>query len=263
MYIRKDHAETDLRVLRRLVRENPLGLLTTVISSPSGSYPFAQASHIPWVLDIEDEESETELGTLRGHLARQNPQSKAIIEETTTKNTEVLENDVLVIFQSPVHHYIPPLFLAETKPTTSKVVPTWNYAAVQIYGKAKVYVNSRSTETTQYLTSQINALTRHSEISLMGFDGKGGNPEPWRVSDAPEKYIDLMKKAIIGIEIQIERFEGKFKMGQEETRGDSDGVIAGFRGLGTEAGQRVADLVEERREIKDKAKTTQLRKDTL
>ena len=87
MYIRKDHAETDLRVLRHLVQENPLGLLTTVISSPSGSYPLAQASHIPWVLDIKDKESETELGTLRGYLARQNPQSKAIIEETTAKNT--------------------------------------------------------------------------------------------------------------------------------------------------------------------------------
>ncbi|KAH7460910.1 hypothetical protein NW765_017347 [Fusarium oxysporum] len=262
MYIRKDHAETDIRVLRRLVRENPLGLLTTVISSPSGSYPLAQASHIPWVLDIEDEESETELGTLRGHLARQNPQSKAIIEETTAKNTQVLENDVIVIFQSPVHHYIPPLFLAETKPTTAKVVPTWNYAAVQIYGKAKVYVDSKSTETSQYLTSQINALTRHAEINLMGFNGKGNSPEPWKVSDAPERYIELMKKAIIGIEIKIERFEGKFKMSQEEARGDSDGVIAGFRGLGTETGQRVADLVEERREIKDKAKTEQLSKGT-
>ncbi|KAM0542953.1 hypothetical protein ACHAPJ_012559 [Fusarium lateritium] len=258
MYIRKDHAETDIRVLRRLVRENPLGLLTTVISSPSGSYPLAQASHIPWVLDIEDEESTTELGTLRGHLARQNPQSKAIIEEATTKKTQVLEHDVLVIFQSPVHHYIPPLFLTETKPTTAKVVPTWNYAAVQIYGKAKVYVDSKSTETSEYLNSQINALTRHMETNIMGFDGKGDNPEPWKVSDAPDRYIELMKKAIIGIEIKIERFEGKFKMSQEETRGDSDGVIAGFRGLGTETGQKVADLVEERRDIKEKAKAAQL-----
>ncbi|KAM5511709.1 Uncharacterized protein FOXYSP1_06509 [Fusarium oxysporum f. sp. phaseoli] len=263
MYIRKDHAETDLRVLRRLVRENPLGLLTTVISSPSGSYPLAQASHIPWVLDIQNEESETELGTLRGHLARQNPQSKAIIEEATTKNTQVLQNDVLVIFQSPVHHYIPPQFLVETKPTTTKVVPTWNYAAVQIYGKAKVYVDSKSAETSEYLASQINALTRHTEVNLMGFDGKDGNHEPWKVTDAPERYIELMKKAIIGIEIEIERFEGKFKMSQEETRGDSDGVIAGFRGLGTEAGQRVADLVQERREIKEKAKAAQVQKSTL
>ncbi|RKK71554.1 hypothetical protein BFJ71_g17582, partial [Fusarium oxysporum] len=245
----KDHAETDLRVLRRLVRENPLRLLTTVISSPSGSYPLAQASHIPWVLDIQDEESETEFGTLRGHLARQNPQSKAIIEEATTKNTQVLQNDVLVIFQSPVHHYIPPQFLVETKPTTTKVVPTWNYAAVQVYGKAKVYVDCKSAETSEYLTSQINALTRQAEVNLMGFDGKDGNHEPW--------------KAIIGIEIEIERFEGKFKMSQEETRGDSDGVIAGFRELGTETGQRVADLVEERREIKEKSKASQVQKSTL
>jgi transcriptional regulator len=70
------------------------------------------------------------------------------------------------------------------------------------------------------------------------------------------RYIELMKKAIIGIEIQIERFEGKSKMSQEKTRNDSDGVIAGLRGLGTEAGHRVVDLDEERWEFKDKAKTT-------
>jgi transcriptional regulator len=124
-------------------------------------------------------------------------------------------------------------------------------------------VDSKSAETSEYLTSQINALTRHAEVNLRGFDGKDGNHEPWKVSDAPERYIELMKKAIIGIEIEIERFEGKFKMSQEETRGDSDGVIAGFRELGTETGQRVADLVEERREIKEKSKASQVQKSTL
>ncbi|CAH0027286.1 unnamed protein product [Clonostachys rhizophaga] len=254
MYIRAIHAEENVRVLRRLIRENPLGLFTTTIASPSGSYHFVQTSHIPFILDVDDEASETELGTLRGHLARANPQSKAIIEEATTNpttiETKVLEREVLVIFQSPVHHYIPPRFLVETKPKTQKVVPTWNYAAVQVYGKARVYVDAKSEETSAYLNSQIDALTKHMEVDLMGHDGKGDNHEPWKVSDAPERYTDLMKKAIIGVEIKIESMEGKFKMSQEEPAGDRKGVIEGFRELGTDRARQMADLVEERQELK-------------
>ncbi|RSL77159.1 hypothetical protein CEP51_009319 [Fusarium floridanum] len=177
MYIRDIHAEKDLRVLRRPVRENPLGLFTTIISSPLRSFPLLQTSHIPFILDIKDESSETELGTLRGHLARANPQSKAIIEETTTKATRVLEHDVLVLFQSPVHAYIPPTFLSETKPKTQKVVPTRNYAAVQVYGKATVYIDSKSEETSANLNSQIDALTRHMEMNIMKHTGEDGRPK--------------------------------------------------------------------------------------
>jgi transcriptional regulator len=67
-----------LPVLRRFIRENPLGILTTAIKSPS--HPSLQSSHIPWVVDVDDDDSEVELGKLRGHMARQNPQAKAIIE---------------------------------------------------------------------------------------------------------------------------------------------------------------------------------------
>lgn len=245
MYIREVHAERSLQTLRQLVRENPLGLFTTAISSPS--FPFLQSSHIPFILDVEDESSETELGRLRGHLARQNPQSKAIIEEVGASGMKTLERDVLVIFSSPAQHYVTPKFYTETKPDTGKVVPTWNYAAVQVYGRAIVYVDAKSDETSDYLSSQINALTNHNEINTMGHTGEGGNPGAWKVSDAPDRYISLLKKAIIGVEIKIDRMEGKFKMSQEMGNGDLDGVIEGFRGLDTEVGQQVADIVEKRK----------------
>ncbi|CAG9998636.1 unnamed protein product [Clonostachys byssicola] len=256
MYLRDVHAEKDLRVLRQLVRENPLGMITTAIKSPH--FPFLQTSHIPFVLEVEDEESQTELGRLKGHLARANPQSKAIIEEVNDRHTKdavkILENDVLVIFNSPIQSYSTPKFYTETKPSTGKVVPTWNYAAVQIYGKATVYVDPKAAETSAFLDSQMRALTYHNEVERMGYNGKGGNPGPWEVSDAPEKYIELLKKAIIGIDIKIEHMGGKFKMSQEMNNGDTEGIIKGFRNLGTEMGGKVADLVEERRDLKNKAK---------
>ncbi|KAH6961741.1 transcriptional regulator PAI 2-type [Ilyonectria destructans] len=257
MYIRAAHAEADLRALRSLVRDNPLGLFTTAISSPS--FPFLQSSHIPFVLDVEDEGSETELGRLRGHLARQNPQSKAIIEEinspkSVSSSTNVLEHDVLIIFTSPAHHYVTPKFYTETKPATGKVVPTWNYAAVQVYGRAKVFIDPKSAETSNFLKQQISELTHRSETTIMGYNCQDDKPQPWKVTDAPENFVELLKKAIIGVEIDVQKMEGKFKMSQEMGDGDTDGVIQGFRNLGTDTGRQIADTVLQRREIKARSK---------
>ena len=248
MYIREVHAERSLVALRRIVRDNPLGQFTTAISSPS--HPFLQSSHIPFVLDVQDESSETELGRLRGHLARANPQSKAIIEEVTESQSRSLKMDVLVIFSSPAQHYVTPKFYTQTKPDTGKVVPTWNYVAAQVYGKATVFVDPKSEETSQFLGAQINDLTRQNEQKMMDKRDLEESQEPWKVSDAPDKYIDLLKKAIIGIEIEITSMEGKFKMSQEMGQGDGEGVVQGFKSLNTEVGNQVADIVGERRALK-------------
>jgi transcriptional regulator len=66
--------------------------------------------------------------------------------------------------------------------------------------------------TSAFLSEQIDNLSHHTETSVMDYTGRGDRPDPWKVSDAPERYIELMKKNIIGIEIAIDRLEGKFKM---------------------------------------------------
>ena len=249
MYIRAAHAEGDLRVLRKLIQDNPLGLLTTGI--PSTKYPFLQTSHIPFVLDVQDESSETELGRLRGHLARQNPHSKAMIDALTANPSpdNYLPQEVLVLFNVPAHHYVTPKFYTKTKPETGKVVPTWNYAAAQVYGKARVYFESQDSETSDFLGKQIGDLTHHNETNTMGHVG-GDRPSEWKVSDAPERYVDLLKKNIIGIEIEVTRLEGKFKMSQEMGPEDRQGVVEGFEGLGSDVGKQVSDIVKDRHEQK-------------
>ncbi|KAI5457085.1 putative FMN-binding domain-containing protein [Mariannaea sp. PMI_226] len=253
MHLRSDHAETDLKVLRKLIRENPLGLITTGIQSEK--YPFLQTSHVPFVLDIEDESSETELGTLRCHMARQNPQCKAMMDNLTENPAlnNVLEQEILVLFNSPVQHYVTPKFYSQTKPENGKVVPTWNYAAAQVYGKAKVYFDTKSDETSNFLQSQMEALSHNSETRIMGYTG-GDAPAEWTVSEAPSNYIDLLKKAIIGIEITISRMEGKFKMSQEMGAGDRAGVVNGFATVQSERGQAMSKLVKERSDLKEAKK---------
>ncbi|KAH8678428.1 putative transcriptional regulator [Xylariales sp. PMI_506] len=244
MYLREVHAERSIPALRQLIRDQPFGILTTAIASEA--FPLIQATHVPFILDIEDETSETELGTLRGHIARANPQAKAMIASLAGSETNVLEQEVLVLFNATTHHYVPPRFNTESKPLDGKVVGTWNYGAAQVYGKARIFFDSRAEETGAFLQSQLVALSDHCEKSIMGYTGKGGKPEAWQMSEAPERYIELLKKAIIGIEIKIDRLEGKFKMGQELSEGDRQGVVEGFKELGTDVGNSMAEIVASR-----------------
>jgi transcriptional regulator len=252
MYLRAVHAESSIKNLFEFIRENPLGVLTTAISSPS--YPFIQSSHIPWVLDeISDDPDAPVKGRLRGHMARANPQAKAMIESVSNGNTTKLQQDVMILFTNQYHHYVTPKFYTETKPATAKVVPTWNYAAAQVYGKATIYFDSAAEETSNYLSKQIRDLSQLCETSVMGYTGQEGKPGPWSVDDAPERYIDIMKKNIIGIEVSIESIGGKAKMSQELGQGDRQGVIDGFHGLGSDVGEHIAQQVKERGEMKDAA----------
>ena len=146
----------------------------------------------------------------------------------------------MVLFNGPSHHYVTPKFYTKTKPETGKVVPTWNYAAAQCYGIATVYFDSQSDETSSFLAKQIRDLSNVAETQIMGYE------KPWQVDDAPEGYINLLKKNIIGIEIEVTSLGGKFKMSQEMGSEDQQGVAEGFEALETADGDYVAKTVRER-----------------
>lgn len=257
MFLNPAHVEKSIPALRQLINDYPLGVLTTAI--PSATNPLIQSSHIPFVLDVEDESSETELGVLRAHMARPNPQSLSLMDALVAKHGptasgNVLEEEVMVLFTSTVQHYVTPKFYTETKPYTGKVVPTWNYAAVQAYGRIRVYFDPRSEETSNFLDKQMHDLSQNSETKIMGFTGEGERPGPWKVTDAPKPYLEIMKKNVIGIEIVIDRLQGKFKMSQEMRLGDREGVIKGFKRLDSELAQQMADQVQERSDLKENKK---------
>ncbi|CAK7268731.1 hypothetical protein SEPCBS57363_003238 [Sporothrix epigloea] len=129
MYLRKDHAELSLVALRQLIRDNPLGQMTTAVAVDG--FPLLQSSHIPFLLEDDDETSETELGRLIAHMATANPQVKAMHAagaavagvEPNSPGVFALEAEVLVTFTSDVQHYVTPQFYSETKPATAKSCP--------------------------------------------------------------------------------------------------------------------------------------------
>ncbi len=139
---------------------------------------------------------------LKAHVARGNDQLAALSAGA----------DTLVVFQGP-QAYISPAWYA-SKREHGKVVPTWNYITVQVRG------TPRTTDNADWLLKQIDALTLARETPRR---------EPWRVSDAPPDYIAGQLKGIVGIEIPIASIEGKWKVSQNRSIEDREGVIAGLR----------------------------------
>ena len=254
MYLRPVHTDLHFPTLYKFIRSNPLGIITTAIQSPN--FHRIQSSHVPWVLDVDDEDNATDepKARLRGHIARANPQAKALIEAATKSSSTRIQEEVMILFNGPVHHYVTPKFYVETKPSTGKVVPTWDYSAVQAYGIATIFYDTSAPETEAFLAKQLNDLSQQSEEKEFGYTGKDGSPKAWNVGEAPDSYIRVLKKAIIGIEIEIKSLAGKFKMSQELAGGDRQGVINGFQALGTEEADLIAKTVKERGELKDSQK---------
>jgi|ERR1700679_3492281 transcriptional regulator len=184
------------------------------------AYPFAQlvtageqglmANPLPLLIDPDASAS----GTLRGHLARANDQVAALRAG----------GQALVIFQGPQAYVSPSWY--PSKVEHGKVVPTWNYVAVHAWGVPRVI------DDTVWLRRLIADLTVSQEQH---------RTKPWAVGDAPEDFIDTMVKAIVGIEIPIDRIEGKWKASQNRSEPDRRGVAEGLR---AESNEAMAELVE-------------------
>lgn len=209
MYQPPHFREDRLSIQHALIRAHPLGLLVT--HGRSG----LMANALPFMLD----DAASPSGTLRAHLARANPQWRDFDPA----------QEVLVVFQG-VDAYITPSWY-EAKREHGKVVPTWNYVIVQAYGRMRVV------DDPDWLLAQVTALTSIHEAS---------RPEPWAVSDAPGDFLAAQLKGIVGVEIEITRIEGKWKVSQNRPESDRRGVAAGLRALGEEAARHMADLVESR-----------------
>ncbi|KAF4549838.1 Hypothetical protein D9617_20g028940 [Elsinoe fawcettii] len=249
MHIPSYNSETDPTKLAEFIRANALGLLITDVESQE--HPLLQASHLPWVLKVGDDETDTSKWRLQGHLARANPQTRAIVESVTQSDApegvHILSKDILIIFNG-LDHYVTPKFYQQTKPDTGKVVPTWDYEAVQVYGKAHVYVDGKSEKSKSFLASHLDHLSEHMEMNVMKYQ------TPWKVADAPKPYIDILSKAILGIEIEVTSVAGRFKWSQEKPKGDRQGVLDGFKNMDHPSGPALGERVQTWADFHDEKK---------
>jgi transcriptional regulator len=205
VYVPKFFEETRLPVLHELMQTHPFGALVAL--TPDG----LEASHIPFELHSDL----AELGVLRAHVARANP-----VWRDASPDTECL-----VIFQGP-HGYISPSWLP-SKQDTGKVVPTWNYAVVHAYGRLRIV------EDEAWLRSLVESLSDRHEA---------GMKEPWKVAEAPADFTAKLLRAIVGVEIEVTRLVGKWKLGQNRSCADVDGMVAGLEQEGKEQSAALAEL---------------------
>lgn len=195
----------DPQRMHALMREHPLA---TLITQDAG---VPAASHLPLLLVTDGEHA-----VLRGHVARANPLWRQAGDGCPA----------LAVFHGPQAYVSPGWY--PTKRDEPRVVPTWNYAVVHAHGTL------RAIDDPAWLHDLVTALTMVHEAS---------RPEPWAVSDAPPDYIEKMLRAVVGLELVVERLEGKWKMSQNRAAIDRDGVVSGLQAEGGTGGAAVAAQV--------------------
>lgn len=191
MYRQPHFREDRPEELRTLIRHYPLGLLITAEGG-------LDANPVPFTLARGPDGRDL----LRAHLPKGNDQVAALRSGA----------EALVSFRGP-EAYVSPGWYA-TKAEHGKVVPTWNYAVVQAWGRPAII------EDPDWIMAQIEALTTQQE---------GDRAEPWAVADAPADFTAKLIGVLVGLEIPIDRIEGKWKVSQNQPEANRRSVVEGLR----------------------------------
>jgi len=154
-------------------------------------------SHVPMLLD----RSGGGKGVLAGHLAKANPHWQ-------TADTAV---EALAVFSGPDAYITPSWY--PSKRVHGRVVPSWNYTVVHARGEL------RFVEDADWLLKNVSGLTDKNESQ---------RAEPWAVSDAPDRFVAMQLKGIVGFELKITSLVGKRKLSQNRDEADRAGVVDGL-----------------------------------
>lgn len=198
MYTPAHFAETRPEVLHDLIRRHPLGILVT--HGAAG----LDANHIPFELDA----TSGTLGILSGHVARANPVWQQLRDG----------DEVMVVFRAG-DAYISPNWYP-SKHEQHRQVPTWNYVVAHAHGRVRIVDDER------FVRGIVGRLTKTHEAS---------QPAPWKMADSSREFIDGLLQAIVGIEIEITRLEGKSKLSQNKDARDVQGAVDGLEAAGQDA----------------------------
>jgi transcriptional regulator len=148
-----------------------------------------------------------EAGMLRCHVARANGQWQELVRSP----------QVVVIFLGP-HGYVSPTWYAEPGG-----VPSWNYTVVHAHGSARAVDDAELTR-------------KHVEALAAKFER--GRAAPW----TPDYDVRRLT-GIVGIDIRVEKLEGKFKLSQNRSAADRAGVAAQLLATGRTEDAELARLM--------------------
>jgi transcriptional regulator len=184
MYLPNHFEEARIEELLRMIAAYPLGAL--IVNGPNG----LDANHVPFLFDEASGHKK-----LLAHVARANPLWKQAKDGA----------EALVIFRAG-DAYISPNWYP-SKHEFHRQVPTWNYRVVHVHGRLYIRDDER------FVRGVVARLTRAHE-------GQVASPSPWKMTDSSPEYIDQMLSNIVGIEIEIAKMIGKWKLSQNKEERD-------------------------------------------
>ena len=180
------------------------------------------ATGLPFLVDRNDDENVgREVGgavRLRAHFARANHHWR-----------DLDGADVLIVFPL-ADGYVSPAWYP-SKADDGRVVPTWNYEVVHVHGRVTVHDDA------DWVRTLVTELTDRQEQQRNSLDPALA---PWRVDDAPAPYAAGQIRAIVGIEVSVDRIEGKRKLSQNRSDADRAGVVDGLTRTATPAATDLA-----------------------
>lgn len=179
------------------------------------------ASLLPVIWERPEEAGEH--GRLLAHMALNNPQ-------WSTAEAGV---SALAIVHGP-QAYISPAWY-ESKREHGRVVPTWNYTSVHFTGPVRFHRDP------EWIRDVVTRLTDRHETGR-----RESGADRWRVTDAPERFVDGQLQAIVGVELTVTRVEAKAKLSQNRPDADRIGVIEALRAELEPGAGEVAELMTER-----------------
>lgn len=188
-----------------LVRCHPLGAL---VHAHDG---LLDANYLPWELETPDQAP----ARLIGHIARANPLATQLRDGS----------QVLVIFRAE-EGYISPNWYP-SKHESHQQVPTWNYRVVHVHGTVRLHDDKK------WVLGAVGKLTRtHEARTQEALPHAAG---AWKIKDAPIDYLERQLAHIVGIEVQIDRIEAKFKLSQNRSSADRDSAAEQVSATGNNA----------------------------
>ncbi len=158
------------------------------------SLPTLRITHIPVILD----RNAGTYGRILGHVARQNPQSQVLDGR----------HPCVIVFRGP-HAYISPTWYARTDG-----VPTWNFAVVHASGSPVAIADK---------------AVLHDLLARLVDKFEKRNGSKYDFSGLPDSHVTSLMNGMVGFEMPIDALEGKFKLGQDRSYIDKQGVLGHLR----------------------------------
>jgi transcriptional regulator len=184
---------------REFIKQNGFGILVSQVEGK------LWATHLPLML--------THNNKLLGHISRGNKQWRELPDG----------EEVMAIFQGP-HTYISSSWYDHEN------VPTWNYIAVHVYGKARMVGEEELIESLRQLTNKYEKDSVH----------------PVSVDTMSKNFLHHEIRGTVGFEIVIDRMEASYKLSQNRDGKNHANIILELEKRKDENSKAVADEMRKR-----------------